>query len=308
MSTALILPFVLSVGLLVAVVAALLTRRRTSTVGINEHVDLLSYARRARTWRLASLALAVVACLAIPTLGVGGTDAAPAVVPALAGTLVIAVIGVGEATFRRPMTITRSAVLRPRRVGDLVPWGWLTSAAAALAGLAATLGIGTLYGSPDDLGRAGRAISVVCDGATLTRTPWPGSHYGMPIAFATIVSVVLAVIACGVIARRPSPAAESTEVDTALRRWSIAGVLQTLTLVACVTLVPVLLLMTLGARASDCAPGGYGLLAQLSLLGAVAAGILGIAACAGLCTGPGVKVDDIPPPSRGDATAVGVPL
>lgn len=310
MSLVLLLPFVLLGGLLVAVVVALLTRRRTLAVGINKHVDLVRYARRARAWRLASFAVAVVACVAIPTiptLGLGGTDIAPAVVPALVGTLVIAVIGVGEATFRRPMTVTRSAALHPRGLGDLVPRGWLTTTAAALVGLAATLGIGTLFGSPDDMGRAGRSITVVCGSETLSHGPWPGSHYAAPIALATIVSIVLAVLACGVIARRPSPAAESTEVDTALRRWSIAGVLQALTLVACVTLVPVLLLMAAGAHASDCAPGGYGLLAALSLVGAVAAGVLAVVACMGLCSGPGVTVDDVPPSARGDATAVGVP-
>lgn len=308
MAGALVLPFALVLGLVAAVLVAVLARRHALVVGVDEHVHLVAYARRARAWRLAALALAVVACVAIPMLGLGGTDTAPAVVPAVAGILVVVLIGLGEASFRRPMTVTRSADLRPRRLGDLVPRGWLITASGALLALTGALVVGTLYGSADDLGRAGRAISVVCDGVTHTRTPWPGSHYALPIALATAVSVLVAAATCVVVARRPSPAAESVGLDAELRRWSIAGVLQSLTLVACVTLTPVLVLMAIGARASDCAPGGYGLLAELSLVGSVAATAVGVVAFAGLCSGPGVRVDDVPPPQRGEATPVGVPL
>lgn len=308
MAIALVLPFALLIGLVAALVVAAVARRHALTVGADEHVHLVAYARRARAWRLAALALAVLACVAVPVLGLGGSDTAPAVVPAVAGILVVALIGLGEASFRRPMTITRSADLRPRRLGDLVPRGWLVTATGALLALAGVLVVGTLYGSADDLGRAGRAITVVCDGVTSTRTPWPGSHYALPIALATAVSVLVAVVTCVVIARRPSPAAESTALDTGLRRWSIAGVLQALTLVACVTLTPVLVLMAIGARGSDCAPGGYGLIADLSSVGAALAAAVGIVAFAGLCQGPGVRVDDLPPPRRGETTPVGVPL
>ena len=308
MAGALVLPFALVLGLVAAVLVAVLARRHALVVGVDEHVHLVAYARRARAWRLAALALAVVACVAIPMLGLGGTDTVPAVVPAVAGILVVVLIGLGEASFRRPMTVTRSADLRPRRLGDLVPRGWLITASGALLALTGALVVGTLYGSADDLGRAGRAISVVCDGVTHTRTPWPGSHYALPIALATAVSVLVAAATCVVVARRPSPAAESVGLDAELRRWSIAGVLQSLTLVACVTLTPVLVLMAIGARASDCAPGGYGLLAELSLVGSVAATAVGVVAFAGLCSGPGVRVDDVPPPQRGEATPVGVPL
>ncbi|MBA4085976.1 MAG: hypothetical protein C0493_13805 [Kytococcus sp.] len=308
MAGALVLPFALVLGLVAAALVAVLARRHALVVGVDEHVHLVAYARRARAWRLVALALAVVACVAVPVLGLGGTDTAPAVVPAVAGILVVVLIGLGEASFRRPMTVTRSADLRPRRLGDLVPRGCLVTASGALLALTGALVVGTLYGSADDLGRAGRAISVVCDGVTHTRTPWPGSHYALPIALATAVSVLVAAATCVVVARRPSPAAESVGLDAELRRWSIAGVLQSLTLVACVTLTPVLVLMAIGARASDCAPGGYGLLAELSLVGSVAATAVGVVAFAGLCSGPGVRVDDVPPPQRGEATPVGVPL
>lgn len=308
MSTVLVLLPVLLIGLLVALVAAPLTDRRTSTVGINEQVDLVRYARRARTWRLAALTVAVVACIAVPVLGLGGGDTAPAIVPAIAGAVLVAGICLGEATFRRPMTLTRSAALQPRSVRGLLPRGWLLLTTGALATLAATLTVGWMTGSPDDLGRAGRALRYVCGAETHTRTPWPGSHYAIPIAVATAVSVALAVVTCVVIARRPSPAAESAELDTSLRRWSLAAVLQSLTLAACVTLVPVLLIMAMGARSADCAPGGYGLLAVVSLIGAGLAAVVGTIALIGLCTGPGVCVDDVPPPQRGDEAPVGVPL
>lgn len=308
MNTAIVLPLALVLGLLVATVAALRSRRAALVVGINEDTDLVRMARRARLWRLGALALAALACIAVPVLGLGGGDTASAVAPAFAGTLIVAVICLGEATFRRPMTPTRSAALQPRSVRGLTPRGWLLLATGALAALAATLTVGWMTGSPDDLGKAGRALTVVCDGVTHSRTPWPGSHYGAPIALATAVSVALAVATCTVIARRPSPAAESAELDTGLRRWSIAAVLQALTLGACLTLVPVLLIMTMGARSADCAPGGYGLLATISLIGAGLAAVVGTLALIGLCTGPGVRVDDVPPPQRGDTAPVGVPL
>ncbi|QBF47197.1 hypothetical protein [Janibacter limosus] len=308
MSLVLLLPFVLLVGLLIAVVASLITSRRASVVGINEHVDLVRLARRARFWRLAALAVAVLVCFAVPVLGLTGGDTASAIAPAFAGTLVVAVICLGEATFRRPMTLTRSAALQPRSVRGLVPRGWLLLATGALAALTAALTVGWITGSPDDLGRAGRALTVVCGDVTHTRSPWPGSHYGTPIALATAVSVALAVATCVVIARRPSPAAESAALDTGLRRWSLAAVLQSLTLGACLTLVPVLLIMAMGARSADCAPGEYGLLATVSLIGAGVAAVLGTAALVGLCSGPGVRVDDVPPPQRGDTAPVGVPL
>lgn len=307
MGIALALPFALVLGLVVAVAVALAGRRRALTVGVNEHVHLVAYARRARRWRAVAVVLATATCLAIPVLGLAGGDQAPAIAPALAGVLVIVIIGVGEATFRRPMTLTRSADLRPRELGDLVPTGWLVTAIGALLVLAATLLVGVVNGSPDDLGRAGRAITVVCDGVTRSHTPWPGSHYAVPITLATCVSALLALAACAAIARRPSPAAESAELDAGLRRWSIAGVLQALTLVACVTLVPVLVLIAMGSSASACAPGLYRLQAACAVAGAVAATVVGVVALAGLCTGPGVRVDDVPPPHRGEATPVGVP-
>ena len=49
-------------------------------------------------------------------------------------------------------------------------------------------------------------------------------------------------------------------------------------------------------------------LAVVAFVGAGAATALGVVAFAGLCTGPGVRVDDMPPPQRGEATPVGVPL
>lgn len=308
MSTALILPFALVVGLLAAAVTTTRARRHALTVGINEHGGLVRLARRTRAWRLAALALALGASIAVPLLGIGGSDTAAAMAPALGGTVLVAVICLGEATFRRPMTLTRSAALRPRNLRDLVPRGWLALAVATLALLTAALTIGWVTGGPDDMGRAGRALTVVCGEMTQTRSPWPGSHYAVPITLATAASVALAVVACAVIARRPSPAAESAELDRELRRWSLAAVLQSLTLFACLTLVPVLLIMAIGARAADCAGQGFGLLATGSLIGAALAVAIGTLAFVGLCSGAGVRVDDVPPPQRGEAAPVGVPL
>ena len=306
MSIVLGLPFVL-VGLaaaaLVAVAVAIAAGPRPAA---GEHAHLVAYARRARGWRAAALALATVTCVAVPVLGLGGGDTAPAIAPALAGVIVIGVIGLGEITFRRPETVVRSADLRPRRLGDLMPTGWLVTATAALLALAAALLVGVVNGSPDDLGRTGRAITVICDNVTHTRTPWPGSHYAVPIALATCLSALLAIAVCAAIAGRPSPAAESSELDAGLRRWSVAGVLQALTLVACVTLVPVLTLIATGSAASACAPGPYQLQAICSGVGAAVATIVGVVAFVALCTGPRVRPGGVqphhPPP-----TPIGTP-
>ena len=295
------------VSLLGLFVGAVISYRRTRVVGINEHVGLVRLARRARLWRLGALGFAVLMCVAVPVLGIAAADTTPGMVPALAGTLVVAVICVSEATFRRPMTTTRSAALRPRSLGDFVPRGWLGLATTTLIALAAVLTAGWVMAGPDDLGRAGTAFTAVCGDVTHTITPWPGSHYALPIATATAVSVALAVVTCLVIARRPSPAAESAELDSELRRWSIGAVLQSLTLVACLTLIPLLLLMARGARIAECADGDTGTLAILAIIGAGLAAVLAFVAFIALCTGPSVRVNDIPPPSRGDAAPVGVP-
>ncbi|MFJ5925812.1 hypothetical protein ACIQF6_24700 [Kitasatospora sp. NPDC092948] len=73
--------------------------------------------------------------------------------------------------------------------------GLLVAEAVALLVL---LAAAAAVASPDDMGRAGRALTVACGGVTESRSPWPGGFYGIP----AVVSLAAATAACGWALRR----------------------------------------------------------------------------------------------------------
>jgi hypothetical protein len=129
---------------------------------------------------------------------------------AVAGTLL------GELTTLPPAGTVRRAELRVRRVRDYLP-RWLSrivvAGAVLLAGLAT---VTTAVASPDDMGRAGRALSCASGAG---HGPWPGSYYTVPALLAVLAGLALTGLSLRRIVRRPRPAA-STEADDALRRRS----------------------------------------------------------------------------------------
>ena len=174
-------------------------------------------------WRVAGLLAGVAAALALlgapaRLLGLGSALAAPA----FALVLLVGVI-VGELSGRPPTGVTRTATIEVRSAAAFLPRGLLRWVAVTGAVLALFLAVTTLTGSADDLGRAGRALSVACSpevGSTVT--PWPGSFYAGPIAATVLIGLLLAALASRAVARRPRPRPDEPArlADDQLRRAS----------------------------------------------------------------------------------------
>ncbi|MFF7450577.1 MULTISPECIES: hypothetical protein [unclassified Streptomyces] len=114
------------------------------------------------------------------------------------GLCAVAGVLVGDALTGPRRGAVRTAGLTPRRVRDYVPprMTWLLLGLAAA--LVLTLTVATAVASPDDLGRAGRALTLTCRGTTDSASPWPGFSYAVPILSCLAVSTV----ACGWSLRR----------------------------------------------------------------------------------------------------------
>ena len=306
MAIALVLPFLLVAALGVALVGWLLTRTR-APLTVPQHAAVMQVHRRSTRWFAWGVALALVVTVALFALAGVSLGRVAALAPAVGGMTLLLVMCVGELRSPRQTTLTRTAVARPRRVRDLVGAGPLALATIAVAALTTTLVVGTAMGSPDDLGRAGRALTTVCGDATTVRGPWPGSYYAIPIAAALLVGLVAAAVTCRTIVVRPARGAEGADVDDALRRWSTRSVLLTVALVCWATLVPLLLLMTVAHSGGTCATSSTRALQLTFGAGALVTAVAAIGTFAALCTGPRLRPGQAPPGSS-DRSPVGVPL
>lgn len=175
--------------------------------------------RHTRRWQLIGLLAGVPSAIvvgAVP-LGLGLMMAAP-----VFGLCVLAGVLIGESTAPRLASRdTRTAVLEVRRLRDYLP-AHLTAVVAALAGgLMAILIVATATANGDDLGRAGRALTVTCPGGLVKGgTPWPGSYYSIPLAVLLLTGLTMAAMAFHRVVGRPRPGtdAEIRAVDDFLRR------------------------------------------------------------------------------------------
>ncbi|NUT30930.1 MAG: hypothetical protein HOV84_34280 [Streptomyces sp.] len=131
-------------------------------------------------------------------LGTGVLVAIPAF-----GLCAVAGVLLGEHITARPHGAVRTAGLAPRRIRDHVPPRLTVLLLIEASLLIALLVTATAIGSPDDLGRAGRALTMSCSGVTESHGPWPGSFYAVP----ALASLALGTGACGYalrhITRRP---------------------------------------------------------------------------------------------------------
>ncbi|MEO6791975.1 MAG: hypothetical protein ABI249_03225, partial [Ornithinibacter sp.] len=235
---------------------------------------------------------------------------------ALGGGVLVGTI-VGELTARPAVGIRRSAAVETRTVWALLPRArsWVLGASTTL--LAAALGLGAAWGSPDDQGHAGRALVRSCtvtepDGAVLmggSRGPWPGSFYGLPLGVALLALAVLVAAALHSIVNRPRPELGSHGFDTMLRRWSVGTVLTAATVTVLGTLGPVALLMASALAGGSCPTSNLDsvLAVVTSAVGALATGAA-FGLLAGLVLTPTIRVEDLPRSVPGDATPVGAPV
>ncbi|WP_232074680.1 hypothetical protein [Phytohabitans suffuscus] len=185
-------------------------------------------------WRLggllAGIALAGFLVLVQPDrwLGLGIALAAPAL-----AMCVVAGVLIGEVTAAAPQGTRRSAALEVRTLRSYLPRTLTWSAAVTVTGLAALLTATGLTGDADDLGRAGRVLTLTCgaDG-TQSTGPWPGTYYGAPIGAAVLAGLAGAGLAARTVVgrRRPDPAVRGA--DDLLRRASVRTIVASAGLLA----------------------------------------------------------------------------
>ncbi|MGN9761782.1 hypothetical protein [Streptomyces sp. SD31] len=114
------------------------------------------------------------------------------------GLCAVAGVLLGDALTAPRRGAVRTAVLTPRRVRDYVPPRMTPLLLGLAAALVVLLTAAAAVASSDDLGRAGRALTVTCRGVTESHSPWPGLYYGLPI----LASLALSTAACGWSLRR----------------------------------------------------------------------------------------------------------
>ncbi|MFV2088800.1 hypothetical protein [Micromonospora sp. LOL_021] len=116
----------------------------------------------------------------------------------------------GELTVRPPRGSTRTAAVEVRRIRDYLPRRFGQVVAVAGGVLLVLLTATTTAGDPDDMGRAGRALTRQCaTGLFESRTPWPGSYYTSGLAVVVLVGLLMAYLVLRPIVRRPRSASSS---------------------------------------------------------------------------------------------------
>lgn len=239
--------------------------------------------------RLASLLLG--AALVVVASGLGGLGRGLMLAPALfGGTQILGVLAV-DLLVRNTARTPGVAGLEVRRVRDVVPVRLAVTAVVAAALLAGWLSWTTLVASPDDQGRAGRALSYRCvdgcDAASLG--PWPGSYYAIPLAVALFVVVALAATALRQVVLRPRNGTdpEVLRVDGAVRRRAGESVVAAAAVAIVASLAGIAAVAGLGLLRADQAPARLTVMAWPALVTAVAA--LAVAAwCLTVLLLPGV--------------------
>jgi len=144
-----------------------------------------------------------------------------------------------------------------RRLGDYLPRRLASTVAATTALLGGALVATTLTGSPDDLGRAGRALVRHCSAAlTESAGPWPGSYYAVPLTLAVVAGLLVAVLAARQIVRRPRPGEDSL-TDDALRRRAVTAVVAATGILVAVPLAGISLVAASAMLGISCRPAWW---------------------------------------------------
>ena len=312
--------FAVGLPLLVLGVVVALARRAVLTVGVNEHPGAVAIATHTRGWRVVGLLVGAVAALGLLVLGerFDALGRLTMLAPTVLGVGVLVGTTVGELTARPPVGIRREVAVERRTVRGLVPRGRVALLGVSGALLLGLLALATAWGSPDDMGRAGRWFSQTCEvvlpdlGPTTmgsSRGPWPGSFYAVPLVVALGVVAVLLALALRAVVNRPRPELESRGLDTLLRRWSAVNVVTAATVTVLGTLGAVAFLVANALGGGGCQAGATQTVVQwLAVAVAPLATGLAFGLLAGLVVTPTIRVDDLPRPTPGDAAPVGAPV
>ena len=214
---ALALGMLLGLVTLCLLVVALVVSRTGARTGVTREE------RAVRTIRGMGLVVGVVLAgwvLLEPTPFDRGLGSAAVVAPLVLGVVLLVAVLLGELVVRpRHSGGARTASLRPRRLRDPLPRrltrlvGAMTVAAVLLCTYTA------LTASPDDTGRAGRALFAQCTATVSSgRGPYPGSFYVVPYLVGLAVVAVVAVLAALRISHRTLGADAVAE-----ERYRLAG-------------------------------------------------------------------------------------
>ncbi|WP_051790722.1 hypothetical protein [Streptomyces sp. NRRL S-1022] len=231
--------------------------------------------RFARWTGLAAGALAA-ALLAPLDHGAGVLYAIPA-----AGLCAVGGVLVADLLTAPSRGAVRTAGLAPRRIRAYVPPRMTALLLVLALALVLLLVLAGALATPDDLGRAGRALTLTCHGTTERHSPWPGFFYGLPV----LGSLTAATAVCGWSLRRIAtrPGDDRSRRDRSLAvvaAWGfvVSGSLVGVTVTAC---------GTLAAMTCDGTPGtaATAVLLPLALVSLVTAGGTLLTVCSPRATG-----------------------
>lgn len=276
MSVAL-LPVLVLVGLLVALVAAVVPRRTEDAT-----LDLVSTSPAAltRARRHASVVAAVAwtvlvaGLVALPLTSAGGrsfgvvsgvvvavglpvpagqlSGVALGLVPALAGLAFLLVAAVGERTWPAPQGAVRRASLVRRTGVATAPRAPLTTLVVGAAVLVLVLISTALTAAPD-----GRTVAfTLSDSVSSAAGPYPGPPYAVPLMAGTLLVLLGTLGVLHLVARRPAVTDVAASADAALRTASAGRVVAGALLVVGATLTGVLLVT--GKALGSAATATYG--------------------------------------------------
>ena len=170
------------------------------------------------------------AAVLIPLGYLGRLGQGLVLIPAVVASVQILGVLVAELNTRRDASRPGSAGVEVRRVRDYLPRALAVTAVLTGLVLSASVAWTTATASPDDLGRAGRAMAYRCTTTDCDEGafgPWPGSFYTLPLIAGLVVMIMLAAATLVVTVRRPRDGAAPAVVvvDDAIRRQSVASVL-----------------------------------------------------------------------------------
>lgn len=212
--------------------------------------------------------------------------------PLVAGIAHTIAVLLGELTWPRPQGDVRHARLARRDLLDAAPRTLVRLAAVTLAALVVILVTGALTAD-----HTGRRIAVALPDGEVTARPFPGLHYGGPVAVGLIVLVLVTGVALRVVSDRPAVTAEDPRIEAALRRASAHRVLRGATagglmLAAGLLLMVGTSLRSLGSITGTAATAGLGAVGGVAVVAAVAAGLTAVVvAC---LRAPTVPADAVP--------------
>lgn len=311
-----VLPLVMLLAFVVVLIRRLRPRNRmTLVVAPNQHVGVVAIARHTRICRILGALLGLGAAVALARAGDAALGRIALLSPMAVGAGALIGVIVGEWTARVPRGIARTASLKRRTLTELLPRSSRVRLGVGIATVMAVLLTGTLLGSPDDIGRPGRALVRTCTrliGGELTpvtgaRGPWPGSYYAAPAAIALLGVLVLAAVAVWAIVARQRPSAEDAVLDDQLRRWSVMSVASATTATLYLLAAPLAISMLWILRANlaldgCCYPGDQALMWAVFVIGPACL-VAGAVSLIELFVGARVVVDEpaggIPPATAG---------